>query len=77
MNISEIKSKWIVDGSIKLGEICEASEWHRGTVESALREAGLSTADAGAFAAFAFADKFGGDAEDEVDDSRWSRLDVR
>lgn len=72
-------SKWIVDGSINVTDICEAANWHLATVHDRLIAAGLNREDAEAFAAFVFEDMAvvkAGRPEDLVTDEQYERLDV-
>jgi len=63
------------ENRINLTETCKAAEWHLATTIDKLMAANLPREDAEAFAAFAFAEQGGGDAEQEVTDEQWDRLE--
>ena len=64
------------ENRINLTETCKAAEWHLATTIDKLLAANLPRDDAEAFAAFAFAEQGGGDAEQEVTDEQWDRLEL-
>ena len=68
---------WMIDKTIDATAICEASKWHLATVIGKLVEAGLTQADADAFANYIFADAAGDvDRDEYITEALWQRLSL-